>query len=210
MINISYGILACNEYQELVTLLQKLVRYVKPEDEVVVVLDSDNVTANVVALCEEYSVLPNFYIHYHKLNNNFAAHKNYLNSVCSKDWIFNIDADEYPCDTLIDNLRDILHLNDDVDVIALPRVNKVIGLTQQHVNAWRWYVDEHDRVNWPDYQLRLYKNKPEIYWEGKVHEKPIGWKVQSHLPADTEDYALVHIKHIDRQVRQNNLYNTIQ
>ena len=209
MITISYAILACNEYKELVTLFKKIIPYVKVDDEIVVVLDTDNVTNEVEALCEEYNVLPNFHVYYHKLNKDFAAHKNYLSSKCSKDWIFNIDADEYPCETLIINIRDILQLNSDIEMIAVPRVNRVIGLTQEHIAKWRWYVDDQERVNWPDYQLRLYKNKPEIKWEGKVHERPIGWHMGSHLPSEMEDYALIHIKNITRQEKQNEFYNLI-
>ena len=209
MITISYAILACNEYKELVVLLNKLAKHLRPEDEIVVVLDSDSYTSEVKALCNDYNALPNFHTYYHKLDKDFAKHKNFLNSKCSKDWIFNIDADEYPCDTLLDNLRDILNLNSDTDIIAVPRVNKVTGLTLGHIQKWRWHVDDEERVNWPDYQLRLYKNKPEIKWEGKVHERPIGWQVGSHLPTETDEYALVHIKDIERQEKQNSLYDTI-
>lgn len=209
MITISYAILACNEYKELVVLLNKLAKHLRPEDEIVVVLDSDSYTSEVKALCSDYNALLNFHTYYHKLDKDFAKHKNYLNSKCSKDWIFNIDADEYPCDTLLDNLRDILSMNSDTEIIAVPRVNKVNGLTIGHIQKWRWHVDNDERVNWPDYQLRLYKNQPEIKWEGKVHERPIGWKTGSHLPYETEDYALIHIKDIERQEKQNNLYNTI-
>lgn len=209
MITISYAILACNEHTELHTLLSKLTKKLRAEDEIVVVLDTDNHTKQVKALCEEYKVLPNFSYYFGALNKDFAAHKNYLNSKCTKEWIFNIDADEYPCDTLLDNLHDILTMNSDVDMIAVPRVNKVNGLTIGHIQKWRWTVDNEERVNWPDYQLRLYKNIPNIKWEGKVHERPVGWLKGSHLPYDTDVYALVHIKDIDRQEKQNELYNTI-
>ena len=209
MISISYAILACNEYKELHKLLTVLAPKLLPGDEIVVVLDTDNVTDNVKALCKDFSASPNFYYYYGHLNNNFADHKNFLNSKCTKDWIFNIDADEYPSEGLLQYLREILQYNADVDMIAVPRVNKVIGLTPQHIAKWGWRVDEHERVNWPDYQMRLYKNKPEIHWEGKVHEVPKGWKVGSHLPTETDHYSLIHIKDIERQEKQNDLYSKI-
>lgn len=210
MITISYAILACNEYYELHKLINVLTSKMYPEDEIVVLLDTDTATDSVKALCKDFSILPNFHFHYRHLNKNFAEHKNHLNSLCKNDWIFNIDADEYPTDTLLDNLRDILKLNDgEVDLIAVPRVNKVIGLTPEHIVKWGWRVDEQDRVNWPDYQLRLYKNNSGIVWEGKVHERPIEWKAGSHLPFETEDFALMHIKDIKRQEKQNEFYNTI-
>lgn len=209
MTSISYAILACNEYYELHSLLTKLAPKLLPNDEIVVVLDTDNVTDDVKALCKDFSSVSNFHYHYGHLNNNFADHKNFLNSKCTKDWIFNIDADEYPAEDLLKHLRDILNMNPEVDMIAVPRVNKVNGLTPEHILKWGWRVDEYDRVNWPDYQLRLYKNKPEIKWEGKVHERPVGWKVGSHLPHETDQLSLIHIKDIERQERQNDFYNKI-
>jgi hypothetical protein len=210
MITISYAILACNEYYELHKLINVLLSKINAEDEIVVLLDTDNVTDSVKELCKDFSSVPNFKYYFGHLNKNFAQHKNHLNRLCTKNWIFNIDADEYPSDILLDNLRDILNLNnDDVDLIAVPRVNKVTGLTDEHIAKWRWNVDSFGRVNWPDYQLRLYKNIPDIKWEGAVHERPSGWKNGSHLPMETEEFALIHIKDIERQEKQNQLYETI-
>lgn len=209
MITISYAITACNEYLELHNLLRRVTSKATPDDEIVVLLDTDSATSEVKALCNEYKALKNFHLHYNSLNKNFAQHKNKLNRLCTKDWIFNIDADEYPSDSLLDNLRDILTLNSSVDIISVPRVNRVSGLTEEHVRRWMWRVDEQGRVNWPDYQMRLYKNKPEIVWEGRVHEKPVGWKIGSHIPYQTEEFALMHFKDIARQEKQNSLYNSI-
>ena len=108
-----------------------------------------------------------------------------------------------------DNIDDILELNSDVDLIAVPRVNKVIGLTQDHINKWGWRVDALDRVNYPDFQSRIFKNVSYIKWEGAVHEKPVGWKTGTHLPYESDDFALIHIKEIARQEKQNELYSTI-
>jgi hypothetical protein len=207
--NISYAILACNEHNELKTLFNKLLTHVNADDEIVVVLDKDNVTEEVKALCEDMDALPNFHMYYHSLNKDFAEHKNFLISKCTKDWIFNIDADEYPSEILMSNLNDILEINIDVDMIAIPRVNKVNGLTQDHIRKWGWQVDSNGNVNWPDFQLRLFKNVSYIKWINKVHEKPIGWKVGTHLPYETDEFALMHIKDIQRQEKQNELYDTI-
>lgn len=210
MITISYAILACNEHKELHKLVDKLLSKILSEDEIVVVLDTDNFTTSVEALCKDYSSVPNFHFYFGSLNKNFADHKNHLNTKCSKDWIFNIDADEYPCDTLLDSVRDILELNGDVvDMISIPRANIVTGLTLGHVQKWGWRVDENLRINWPDYQMRLYKNTPEIKWEGRVHERISGYTSGTQLPCDTEEFALIHIKDIERQEKQNNYYNTL-
>jgi hypothetical protein len=63
-------------------------------------------------------------------------------------------------------------------------------------------------VNWPDYQFRICKNIPEISWEGKVHERLVGYKNVTPLPAE-DVLALGHHKTIQKQEQQNNLYDTI-
>jgi hypothetical protein len=209
MTSISYAVTVCNEYAELKTLISKLTPHITSTDELIILVDATNCTANVRKLCDEYDHSYSISIFYHNFDRDFAAHKNYLNSKCTKDWIFNIDADEYPTEYLLTNLKSILDANPEVDVFAVPRINTVDGLTPEHISRWGWVVDSNSRVNWPDYQTRIYKNKPNIAWHGKVHEVVKGWSIGSHLPCDNEDYALVHPKDIARQERQNNLYNNI-
>jgi hypothetical protein len=63
-------------------------------------------------------------------------------------------------------------------------------------------------INWPDKQWRLYKNTPEIKWDGKVHERLVGFNKYTSLP-ETVEFALFHHKTIDRQEKQNEFYNKI-
>ena len=120
----------------------------------------------------------------------------------------NIDADEIPNSTLIENLPDILIGNESVDVYYVPRINTVEGLTQTHIEKWGWRVNEKGHVNFPDYQMRIYKNKPEIKWVNKVHEILGGHKTMSYLPMD-EEWCLSHPKSIIKQEKQNEYYNTL-
>ena len=103
----------------------------------------------------------------------------------------------------------MIEINPEVKAYALPRVNTVEGLTQEHIDKWGWRVDDENRINYPDYQVRIYKNIPEIYWEGKVHETLNIKKEVVCLPYGTEDWALYHPKQIERQEKQNNYYNTL-
>ena len=105
------------------------------------------------------------------------------------------------------NLHEFLELNKNlVDVISIPRVNKVNGLTEEHIYKWRWFVDDRGWVNWPDYQTRICANKKDIKWANKVHERLVGWKTIANLP---KGYELLHPKTIDRQEKQNEFYNKI-
>jgi glycosyltransferase involved in cell wall biosynthesis len=142
------------------------------------------------------------------LNKDFASFKNNLKDACSGDYIFQIDADEYPDDYLMATVEEVIKMNDSVDVFWVPRINKVEGLTQEHINKWRWNVDQDGRVNFPDYQCRILKNVKRIKWKNKVHEILTGYKSESHLPVNDE-YCLIHLKGIERQEKQNELYSKL-
>jgi glycosyltransferase involved in cell wall biosynthesis len=202
MANISFAITACNEHIELERLLKQLTKSIKSKDEIIVQLDI-TATDEVKDIVSKYKLIN--YIH--PLNNDFATFKNNLKSICANEWIFFIDADEYLSDDLLYNIHEILDANKGiVDVISVPRINTVEGLTRDHIDKWRWFVDENGYVNYPDYQTRICYNKPTISWVNKVHERLTGWKTTANLPYG---YDLIHPKTIERQERQNNYYNTI-
>jgi hypothetical protein len=142
------------------------------------------------------------------LNNDFASFKNHLTQQCTGDYIFQIDADEIPNEKLIEVLPDLLEYNIECEVLLVPRVNTVDGLTQEHIQKWHWNVNESGWVNWPDNQWRIYKNSPEIKWINKVHERLDGFKVWSALP-EMEEYSLYHPKTIERQEKQNSYYESL-
>ena len=207
MPSISYAITACNEHVELERLLDQLNEHIRPEDEILVQLDT-TATAEVKAVAEKYNVGTKYDYHriFFGLNNDFASFKNNLKEHCIKDYIFQIDADEYLSDQLIENIHQILELNPDIELYAIPRVNTVEGLTQEHIQKWRWKVDIDGWVNYPDYQTRLLKNIPEIKWVQRVHERLVGAKMSITLPGG---YDIIHPKTIERQERQNNFYDTL-
>jgi glycosyltransferase involved in cell wall biosynthesis len=143
------------------------------------------------------------------LNRDFASFKNNLKNHCTGDWIFQIDADELPHESLITNLKALLELNTNTEMLLVPRVNIVDGLTQEHVNKWRWNVNEKGWVNWPDYQTRIIQNSPKIQWASKVHEVIVGFSTKGVLPME-EEWCLYHPKDIKRQEAQNNFYDTLE
>ena len=134
--------------------------------------------------------------------------KNHLKSLCTGDWIFQIDADELPHESLIENLREVLKLNPTTEMFLVPRVNTVDGLTQEHINKWHWNVNEKGWVNWPDYQTRIIQNSPKIKWQNKVHEQIVGISTKGALPME-EEWCLYHPKNIKRQETQNNFYDSL-
>jgi hypothetical protein len=142
------------------------------------------------------------------LNGDFGAQKNYLTSLCSGDYIFQIDADELPTVWMMHNLADILEANPELEVYLVPRINTVEGLTEEHIKKWNWNVNERGWINFPDYQWRIYKNDSKIQWVNKVHERLIGFSTYSLLPEETP-FCLYHAKEISRQESQNEFYDTL-
>ncbi len=207
---ISYAIPVCNEHKEIEKLLTFLFEHKRPEDQVVVQMDVDNVTPEVVDVCERFESKPaaEYRLDQYKLNKDFAAYKNHLNKQCSGDWIFQIDADEIPNPYLIQALPYLLEANPEVEAYWVPRVNTVAGITDDHVSKWGWKLNDQGWVNFPDWQMRLHKNKEEIYWIKPVHEQLKGYTKFANLPAE-EKFSLYHPKDIGRQEKQNAFYETI-
>lgn len=207
---ISYTITVCNEDRDLDKLLRLLNTNIKDSDEIVVQMDSLNTTQDVRDVIDSYrDKISNFKVIDFPLDKDFAQFKNNLKYHCSKEWIFNIDADELPAGYLLENMHAILSSNSEVDMFLVPRWNTVDGITEEHIEMWNWSYDELGRINWPDYQTRIYRNKNEIVWKNKVHERLSGYNSYANLPDDDAHFCLFHNKTIDRQEKQNNFYNTI-
>jgi len=206
---ISYTITVCNEDKDLNSLLRFLSQRLRGDDEIVIQMDSENVTQSVRDVIDNNrNGNFNLKVVEFPLDKDFSKFKNNLKNHCSQKWIFNIDADELPSGELIDNLHIILNSNDDVDMVLVPRWNLVDGITEDHVKMWGWRVDDIGRINWPDYQTRIYKNKEEIVWKNKVHERLSGYETYSAFPEEKE-FCLFHKKTIERQEKQNKFYEEI-
>ena len=200
---ISYGITVHNESEELENLLEKLLLSIEEQDEVVICVDGDD--KNVKGVIESYST-DSRVIHYNrKLDGNFSDQKNSVIEKSSGDYIFHIDADEYPHETLLAQLKQILEIND-VDLVWVPRVNTIEGMKPEHIHKWGWNVSEKNWVNFPDYQARIFRRKESIRWVRPLHEYISGCETYSHLPP-YEQLSLYHPKTIEKQESQNMYYN---
>ena len=200
---ISYGITVHNEAEELEKLLGKLLVSIDEQDEVVICVDGDD--ENVKGVIKLYSI-DSRVIHYNrKLDGNFSNQKNSVIEKSSGDYVFHIDADEYPNKILLQQLKQILEIND-VDLIWIPRVNTIEGMKEEHIRRWGWRVTENSWVNYPDYQARVFRRDESIRWTRPLHEYITGCKTYSHLPPQ-EELSLYHPKTIEKQEKQNMFYN---
>ena len=203
---ISYSILTHNETKSLEKLLKFLVKWKADEDEIVVLDDfSDN--EKTKQILDFYVSTEDIIYEQRSLNNDYATQKNYLKSMCSGDYSFNLDADEMISRWLIKNIHGILEDNQ-IDLIYLPRINTVEGLTQQHIQQWGWNVNEEGWINFPDWQGRVFKNRPNIKWEKPVHEMIKGFQTYAHLPTE-KPFCMLHYKKIEKQEQQNKKYDGI-
>jgi hypothetical protein len=207
---ISYAITVCNEFIEIQRLITFLRKNKRPQDEIVVLVDmtKNEPTSELLGYLHRLSSSNYILLSEQKFNGHVADWKNYLTSLCSGNYIFQIDADEIPHENLINSLPELLEENSIIDILRVPRVNTVEGLTEEHIKKWGWNVNEKGWVNWADWQMRIYKNTPEIKWINKVHEVLDGFKTHGMLPVD-EEWALYHPKTIEKQEKQNNYYDTL-
>jgi glycosyltransferase involved in cell wall biosynthesis len=205
---ISYAITVCNELKEIIELTNFLQSRIEEEDEIIIQYDTNGVTKEVSDFLTIFGdINKQTKIVSFPLNKDFATFKNNLKKNCSGDYIFQIDADEIPTEYLMQNIKTILESNN-VDIVFVPRVNTVNGLTEAHIQGWGWRVNEKGWVNFPDYQTRIYKNTDDVEWFGKVHERISGYNTFANFPAE-ERFSLYHHKQIERQEKQNNFYNNI-
>ena len=206
---ISYAIPVCNEIVQITKLLDFLETRIDKEDEIIILFDTNNGLPTVEEYLRSKSINPTFFQWYpYHFDGHFANMKNHLKSLCTGDWIFQIDADELPHESLIENIRELLKLNPTTEMLLVPRVNTVDGLTNDHINKWGWKINEKGWVNWPDYQTRIVQNNPKIRWVSKVHEVITGFSTKALLPME-EEWCLYHPKDIKRQEAQNNFYDTL-
>lgn len=213
MQTISYAITCHNELDELRRLLDQLLIYVRPDDEIVIQQDNPGDGSQEYNSTEK---LIEMYKQEHKnvikaikypLNGDFSKFKNNIKYNCTKDYVFFLDADETVSNNLLEYLPLVLE-NNEVDLIITPRANTVKGITDEHIRMWGWRV-ENGLINWPDFQGRIVKNVDYMFWHGKVHEKVVGFETLSQLPIDNFDWCLHHDKDIIKQEKQNKLYSTI-
>ena len=199
---ISYGITVHNEADELNRLLDILNSYIDSEDEIVVCIDGDDDSVKKVL----HDCLADV-VYNRKLEDDFAAQKNSVIENCKGDYIFHLDADEYPNEILLSQIKQVLEMNE-VDLVWIPRVNTVEGITNEHCVKWGWRINDKGWINYPDYQARVFKRSKDIKWIKPVHEYITGCKTYAHLPPQ-EELSLYHPKTIEKQEKQNEFYSTI-
>jgi glycosyltransferase involved in cell wall biosynthesis len=222
---ISYLITCSTETDTLKRLVERIYNNLG-SDELVILQDEYNwdikrkkYLTDITELNNTTSEIQYLPIFVHPLNSDYGTHKNFGNSKCSGDYIFQLDGDELPSENIIgENLHSIIESNPEIELIFVPRINDFKGVKEEHAKQWSWRLTNSKKdgiaqgrplVNWCDYQGRIYKNIIDrIKWDRKLHEKIEGHNQYSMLPSE-EDYAIYHDKTIEKQIETNLRYNKV-
>ena len=113
---ISYAILTHNEGEYINKLLNLLVNTKRPEDEIVIV-DDHSKDPDTIKYLNEYK--PHIKLYYREFDGDHTQ-KNYLNSLCTGDYILQLDADELVHSEFIKVLPQLLENNSQVDLFIMP------------------------------------------------------------------------------------------
>jgi hypothetical protein len=192
---LTYAICVCTEARELNDLLSFLKRVKDEEDEINILLDASKVTDEVRNVLKRYNGLT---VSERAFCGNFSDHRNYHASLCTGDYIFVIDADEMPRETLIKNIKQII-IDTSAELLYIPRINICPGYTQKWLDKHSFKVNEVGWINWPDYQGRVYKNNGIVKWSKGLHETISGAK----------NMSLWHIKSVEKQEYQDIFYKSL-
>lgn len=126
------------------TCLEKCLKSIEELDEMVI-LDTGS-TDKTGDIAKKYT--DKYYPDEYVWNDNFAEARNISKKKCTGDWILTIDADEWLEEDGVKKIRE--------------------AITDNNKNIIYFTVISADGKT-IHYQPRLYKNIPEIYWKGAIH-----------------------------------------
>ena len=202
---ITYAITVADEFFEFKRLINSLEPYVLPDEEIVILADANKVTLEI----EEFCWLCGLEVNYFDFQKDFSEFKNELFELSTKDYLMQIDADEQIPPSLLNALR-IVAQRGEIDLLWIPRINVVRGATEERIKKYNWQINKMGWEGFPDFQSRFVSTKGHVKWQNKVHEVLAGAKNQAKLSSDPiEHFCILHVKDIQKQEKQNDLYDTI-
>jgi|TARA_B110000211_G_scaffold198426_1_gene228317 hypothetical protein len=191
---LTYSIQVCNESRELFSLLHLLTRVIDDEDYIDVIVDSNNTTEKVDLVLKHFE--DRITVHRRPFD-TFSKNCQFHIEVAKGDYVFHIDADELPQESLIKIVKHVIEETGS-EIIAVPRINIHPDITESEAEEFGFDINEVGFINWPDYQLRIHKNCDYIKWTDELHTKLTGSEKMSGIKA-VPSLAMWHIKSMDKQ-----------
>lgn len=146
---ISAFIVCCNEERQIRRCLESVAWC----DEIVVV-DSGSTDATL-SICQEYTSK----VFYHPWQ-GYVGQKRHALSLCSGDWVLNLDADEEVSPELAQELRSLA--DNDTEMFDGYYLNRVVFFLNRWWRKGGWY---------PEYRLRFCRRKATSWGGEEPHEK---------------------------------------
>ena len=200
-ISFSYAITVHNE--SIKTLIDRLREYVSVSDEIVILDDYSTNEETLRQISRADVVIRK------KFLNHYGNHKNILFDFCKGAYIFQLDGDELPTEDLLKSIKTLVSNKPTIELFRIPRENYLDGLVDENTKQYKFKIDKKERINYPDYQGRIYKNKTHIRWVGTVHERITGHTTSYDLKQNTSNFIL-HRKELSKQIISNQKYNDIR
>lgn len=160
-------------------------------------------------------------VYYNKLNKKdggFSQQRQFLhNKIPDNEWILFLDSDEFVDFRFFLNIFNIINQNPQIDSLYFNRENFLYGYDPIWLEEHGLVLDDKERINYPDVQMRLYKKTPMMRWKSDVHEALAGVQASAHLqlpenvhPDDRFVYMIKHYKTFAKQVAQDNFYKDMK
>lgn len=193
-----------NESSNIINLIKSITPQFDPYRDEIVIVDNYSTNKDTNDILNYYQTvdLPYMRICRYHLNNDYSVYKNYMISQCTKHYIFYLCANEYMTSKQIRDICNIVRHNLIVEMFYLPRINIYSQDNQDDVLKYAHnnylYTSKTDndmyiKIDWPDFQGRVFKNLPHIKWYGMVHPYITGEKTYCKLPME-EKYAILNDK----------------
>lgn len=153
MISLAYILLNEEKY------IERSINSVKDIVSEIVIVDAFS-NDNTVGICKKF----NSKITQEKWKNDFSYTKNIMISKCSYPWILCLDADEHLEN---ENINLIKH------AISESEKNSIVAWSFPRMNHYPSHDSDSPYFSppfYPDFQVRLFQNRKEIFYSGRVHE----------------------------------------
>lgn len=198
---ISFAITTHNEGLILQQCLESLMKYKRVTDEIIILDDysTDEITLKIL----EDASTDGAFIYKKRLEYDFSSHKNYLLSLCSKEWILNIDADEIIPPKLIKHIFEVTEEDNGYDLYTIPRSSFIVNYRDENLFSKPLSDDVYEKLLsgkaqnilsfvYPDHQARLCKNVPYIKYSRPIHESIAGSAKHTGTFPDDQMASIIH------------------
>jgi SAM-dependent methyltransferase len=169
---ITYIILLKDEIEQVKSLVNHILTHKHSADSILILAEQDSTPS---AFFDFYDN-PQIRIEPYTFSGDFSEMRNYATDLCDSAWVFQIDADELPSQTLVGEIHTLIETiekeHSEVEVLRVPRINHITGLTKEIIEKYSMeaHLTPEHWFHWPDFQPRIYRTTPNIKWIFPIHE----------------------------------------